>query len=90
MRISDIAKKVLDDHTALMIRERKGNVLGEPREYDVKELFTGNKKGWQIIDAMTANAMCTVYSALSSDAHREKWDKIPLFKLIDFTWSCVK
>lgn len=90
MLISQIQQKVLDEG-AQLIRPRKDWQKGEPKEYDVKPLFTGNKHGWIMLDLFTANAMNTCYAALGklNEQHKQKWDTIPVWKLVDFTWDHV-
>lgn len=88
MLISDIQKQVVDECTAVLLRERM-SVKGEARQYDVKPLFTGNKKGWSLLDLTTANALCTCYNALTTEENRQKWDKISVFRLIDVAWKCL-
>ena len=88
MVISEIQKQCIDEG-ALMLRPRKLEwVKGEPKQYDVKPLFTGNKKGWVMLDHFTASAMQTVYDALKPE-NQSKWDNIPVWKLIDLTWDNV-
>jgi hypothetical protein len=62
---------------------------GKPYHYDVKDAFTGKKKGWFYMDAFTASAMTAVYNALTPE-NRPKFDCIALPRLIDFTWKHVK
>lgn len=94
MKISDIQKKVVSESTALLIRPRKDSWKpGDPREYDVKPMFTGNHRGWVILDLTTARAMDTVYEALRKTVDAEgllKWDRLPVTKLIDFTWKYIQ
>jgi hypothetical protein len=82
MTISQIAKHTLENG-ACLIRHREG------REYDVKPLFTGKKKGWSIMDATTAKAIITVYDALANNPKIDKFDAIPLPRLLDFVWKHV-
>lgn len=89
MLISEVIKKVTDEHQAVLIRLRKGHVKGQPYEYDVKELFTGNKKGWVVLDGFTASAMLAIYNGLKPE-NQDKFNLISLPKLIDFTWKHVK
>ncbi len=73
-----------------LIRPKKiEHEKGTPYQYDVKEAFTGSKKGFVYLDALTKNAMRTVYDALS-DEHKKKFNNIPFMKLVDFTWKMVK
>jgi hypothetical protein len=92
MTASEIIKKVVDEKSACLIRLRKGYpIKGEPIQYDVKPIFTGNKKHWIMLDLTTASAMLACYNALK-DTGRDmgKWDRIWILKLVDFTWSNVK
>ena len=41
-----------------------------------------------LVDAMTASALVAIYEALSP-ANQEKFDSIPLPKLVDFAWKHV-
>lgn len=88
MLASQIQKQILAKG-AHLIRPRKApRVKGQPIHYDVKPLFTGNKRGWVLLDITTAHAMQTCYNALSIN-NRIKWDCIPIMKLVDFTWNSV-
>jgi hypothetical protein len=72
-----------------LIRPRKvEHVKGEPYQYDVKEAFTGKKKGFVYMDAFTKNAMRTVYNAMNPE-QQAKYDNIHILKLVDFTWKCI-
>jgi hypothetical protein len=82
MTITQIAKHVLDNG-AVLIRPR------EIGEYDMKPLFTGNNRGWTVMDATTANAINTVREALKDNPKVDKFDCIPLGKLVDFCWNHV-
>ena len=82
MTITQIAKHVLDNG-ACLIRPR------EIGEYDVKPLFTGNKRGWVVMDATTASAIHTVREALKDNPNVAKFDRIPLPRLLDFVWKHV-
>jgi len=89
MFASQIQKQIVDNHSACLIRPRKEErVKGQPIQYDVKPLFTGNKKGWVLLDVTTAHALQTCYNALSP-ANQERWDRISIIKLVDFTWEHV-
>lgn len=89
MTISEVIKKISDEG-AQLIRPRDAICLkGEVIKYDVKPLFSGNKKGWVILDGFTASAMLVTYNALS-EQNRKRYDAVPLSRLIDFTWKNVK
>jgi hypothetical protein len=85
MKASEIIKM---EGLQLIRPRREEHVKGEPREYDVKEAFTGSKKGFVYLDITTKNAMRTVYNALS-ESSRAKYDTVPFMRLVDFTWKCV-
>jgi hypothetical protein len=90
MLISEIIQKVVDEKTALLIREKEEMHLekGAPFKYDVK-YFDDTNEGWIIMDLFTASAMLTVYKAIS-DQHKQKYDCLNLYRLLDFTWRNVK
>lgn len=89
MVISEIQKQVTETGLAVLIRPRT-LVEGEARQYDVKPLFTGNKRGWTMLDLTTANALNTCYNALKKEENRQKWDRIPVLKLVDFAWTHIQ
>ena len=90
MTISEIVRQIVADKGTRMIRPRKEvHIRGTPWQYDMKDLFTGNKGGWVFVDLFTASAMTAIYNALS-DENKGKFDLIPLAQLIDFTWRNVK
>ena len=84
-----IASEIIKTDGLQLIRPRKEeHTKGTPWQYDVKEPFTGSKKGFVYLDQFTKGAMKTVYNAMN-DAQREKYDNIFITRLIDFTWKCV-
>lgn len=87
MKISDIFKKVVNESQAVLIRPREVD-SNNNIQYDVKELFSGKKKGWTVLDGFTASAMLTVYNALEKKS-QEKYDTVSLSKLLNFTWKHV-
>jgi len=85
MRISEIIK----DDGLVLIRGRKENhTKGTPWNYDIKQAFTGKRKGWVYLDQFTKSAMRAIYNALSNDMQK-KYDNIHIIKLIDFTWDHI-
>jgi len=85
MRISEIIK----DEGLVLIRARKTtHEKGTPYDYDVKEAFTGKKKGWVYLDRFTKSVMKTVYNAMSDD-NKAKYDNVHIIRLIDFTWDHI-
>ena len=87
MLISQIAKQVVSENQAVMLRPRD-HETGKPKEYDVKPLFVGNKHGWALLDATTAKALDLCYDALN-EKNKAKWDTLPLGTVIDFAWKHV-
>lgn len=93
MHVIEICRKAAKDG-ALMVRPCKkqetrdceGKLLPE---YDVKELFTGKKRGWVILDSFSASAVVAVYEALSAE-NKAKANRIPLMRLVDFAFQHVK
>lgn len=43
-----------------------------------------------IVDAYTASMLVAVYDALKKPEHREKFERLPLMKLVDIGWGAVK
>lgn len=102
-RISEITKMVEETHGAVRIKPREAK-KGEPIEYEVRN-FDGTEitetdevvgkpvpkklRGFIALDVTTARAMNVVRNALTP-ANRDRWDNIPLHKLVDFTWKNVK
>ena len=90
MTISQIVQQVATEHQAVLIRYRRNSHKDTgTAQYDCKPLFTGSKRGWTAMDAVTASCMATVYGALKPE-HQAKFDNIPLGRLVDFCWKAVK
>jgi hypothetical protein len=53
VKFLDAAEMVVETKSACLIRPRKG----VDAEYDVKEAFTGKKRGWALLDLFTASAV---------------------------------
>jgi hypothetical protein len=97
MTASQIAQQVKESKSAVQVRYRK-NPAGKDLvlrdesgniQYDVKDLFNGKSRGWQVFDLFTASAVCTVYNALN-DENKAKFDRVQLPKLLNLVWSNVK
>jgi type II secretory pathway component PulM len=73
---------------AIMLRTRPTS--DSIKQYDTKPLFTGNKRGWVILDATTAHMLRTIRGAMRTEAAQAKFDRIPLPRLVEFGWSHVK
>lgn len=56
--------------------------------YDFKPLFTGNKRGWVILDAFSASAIVTVHGALSPEAQK-KLEGLGLIKAVDICFKLI-
>jgi len=83
------ASEIIKTEGLQLIRPRKiEHITGTPYQYDVKEAFTGSKKGFVYLDQFTKSAMASVYNAMTDD-QRAKYDNIHIMRLIDFTWKCV-
>lgn len=50
--------------------------------YDCKPYFTGNRRGWVIIDSFSASAILTVYNSINAE-QRARYEKLPLVKMSD-------
>ena len=88
MVISKIAEQVVNEKGAVLLRPRDPWVKGQVKHYDMKPLFTGNKRHWIMLDIMTASALNACYQALS-EPNQAKWDTIPLARLVNFAWKHV-
>ena len=87
MTISQIAKAILADKSARLIRESRAISADKRIQYDVK-LHEGKSRGWMFLDLTTASALDTCYNALSAEG-QFKWDMMPVGKLVDFAWKHV-
>ncbi len=89
MEASRIIKEIVETKSCVLIRPRKeGHIKATPWQYDVKEPFQGNKKGWTLLDLFTASAMLKVYEALK-DENKTKFDQLYINTLVDFTWKHI-
>ena len=84
MKFIEVAKMVVETKTAHLIRPRKGADM----EYDAKPIFTGSKRGWVMLDLFTAGAVTAVADAIS-EPNREKMNRIPPRKVIEFAFAHV-
>jgi hypothetical protein len=84
MTTLEAAKHVVENGCSLM-RPRKNSA----NEWDVKEAFQGKARGWFYMDIMTASMLVSVYNALRPDL-QEKFNRLPLMKLINLGWSVTK
>lgn len=83
MTIYQIAKRSVDTGTAQKIRHREGN------QYDCQvSMWTGNNRGWTLLDHYTASAVVQIYENLKPE-NQEKYINMPLLKLLDITWQLV-
>lgn len=84
MTAIDAARIVYTQHQVHLMRPKK-NAPG----YDLKEAFSGKKKGWFYLDGFTASAICKVYDAVN-DANKAKLEKLPVEKLARICFSVIK
>lgn len=93
MTISQIANEVVAAKSAKLIRYRKESVASGVAQYDAKDLFTGSKRGWTILDLTTASALCAVFGAeaiANVPERRAKLENLPLGRLVDFCWKVLR
>jgi len=84
------ASEIIKDDGLVLVRGRKEtHIKGTPWNYDIKQAFTGKRRGWVYLDQFTKSAIRAVYNALS-DSAKEKFDNIHIIKLVDFTWDHIK
>lgn len=86
MNIYEISKKVVSESQCCLIRMKKNST---PEQLDVKEVFTGNKKGWVYLDGMTANLIVKVTEALG-DVNRNKFLNLTPMSAINMAWKLVR
>jgi hypothetical protein len=84
MTIIEASRHVLSNGVSLL-RLRKDST----DQFDVKEAFSGKKRGWFYLDAFTASAIVSVHDALN-EQNRSKYLALPLPKLITVTWKLCK
>lgn len=53
----------VNDHGVQLFRPTKG----KEGQYDVKDFFSGNKRGWIALDAFSASAILAVHKALKDE-----------------------
>lgn len=87
MTISVITEQVTSEHQAVLMRFREKDA-SDNCQYDVKPDFKGKKRGWFVMDSMTAHAIQAVYRAINED-NRAKFDRISLPALVNVSWKAV-
>lgn len=76
---------VVKEQSCKLLRARKD----EPLQFDVKDSFTGKRRGWFYLDHFTASAVTQVYNAVSLD-NQAKLARLPLPRLLTIVWKYVK
>ena len=89
MIASEVIQHVLDNGVSLVRPRIKDFEHGQPIQYDVKDGFTGKKRGWFYFDTFTASAMSQVFKALKPET-QEKFNCLPIPTLVDFVWKKVQ
>lgn len=89
MTIAEAAKSAKTEGAKLIRYRTDSFKQTGTAQYDVKPIFTGNKKGWTMLDSFTASVISAVYDALKPD-NQAKFNNLPLGKLLDFCWKQVK
>lgn len=84
MKLSEIIK----EDGLKRIRDRKDHIKGQAYEYDVKDAFTGSKRGWVYLDQMSLSALKAVYNGLKPE-NQAKFDNFHITKLLDLAWKHV-
>lgn len=83
MNTLECARLVLKDG-AQLIRPRKDGA-----GYDAKPLFTGKRRGWQVLDHFSASALVAVHEALSEEK-KTVFANAPIHRALTLAWRCVK
>lgn len=76
---------VVSEKSCKLLRQRKD----EPLQFDVKDSFTGKRRGWFYLDHFTASAVTQVYNAVSEE-NKAKLARLPLPKLLTSVWKFCK
>lgn len=75
------------DNGAQLFRFRKGTEA-QP-QYDCKPIFTGNKRGWVLLDSFSASAIVAVYDKLSPE-NQAKYVRHPIYKMAEIAFKLCK
>jgi hypothetical protein len=84
MTAIEAARKVYTEKSCHLLRPRKD----EPAQYDVKDAFTGKKRGWFYLDLFTASAIVKVHEAVN-ESNRAKLEKLPITTLARICFQMV-
>jgi hypothetical protein len=82
MEAITVFKTVLETKTAHLVRVRKN----ETKVYDIKEAFTGNKRGWIYVDVFTASAVMQLHAKLDETV-KAKYENLSLMRIVDIAWG---
>ena len=89
MKASEIVNHIVNTKSVALVRARKEeHIKGQPIQYDIKESFTGKKKGWFYFDLFTASAVQQVFNAIKPE-NQKRFDCLPLPRLVDITWQLI-
>ena len=80
MLLSEVVEKILKDHCFMYVKQDKNNLYITSSE---------DKNGFMMLDVATANAINTVYNAISPD-RQNKLNNMPLLQAANICWKCVK
>lgn len=95
MLMTEIQSKIVREHQFHVVqyshKDEEGRRLYKvSRDYERIEDSTDDVEYHRILlDANSANILCTVYNALS-DENKKKWDQVHVLKLVDFAMSVIK
>lgn len=85
-----LLSNILDEkNDLLLIRDRKDHIKGQPYEYDVKDGFSGKRRGWVYLDSFSLGALRAVYNGLNED-NKAKFNNIHISRLLDLAWKYAK
>jgi len=85
MKLKEVCEKVVSEHTACLIRQRKDSEAGE---LDYKETFTGKKKGWILLDAFTASTVSKVFNELC-EKNQQKLNSMEPGRAVNTCWNLI-
>jgi hypothetical protein len=80
----EVCRKVAAEHSLHLVRAKKG---ATPGTYEAK-VWEGNKRGWTLLDATSANCVVKVYDALNP-TNQAKIATLSAERTLDICWKMV-
>lgn len=91
MTIEQIARQIIADKSARLIRYRKESVRDGVAQYDMKDLFQGSNRGWMILDLTTAGALTQLFDHAATRSDKpdlcRRLCNLPIPRLTAMIWG---